>query len=300
MNTRPSSYAFELMLLGLLALLWGSSYLFIKVAVAEIPPLTLIACRVSGAALFLGLVLMLRREALPRDVRTWGMLLIQSFFNAIAAWTLLAWGQQFIDASLATVLNSTSPIFVFLITLMLTRHERLSGLKLSGAILGLTGVCLVVGLDALEGLGNAVWGQLACLLGAALYGWAAIYGRRFAHITPTATAAGTLIWATVFLVPAAFLFEEPMALTPSTTAIGATVALSLLCTGVAMMIYFRLVRTLGSLGTASQAYLRAGVGVVLGIVLLGESMTAAVALGLTAAVVGVAMINWPVKAKATL
>lgn len=296
MTSSQTNRTLEFALLGLLALLWGSSYLFIKVAVVEIPPLTLIACRVAGAALFLGLVLMLRRESLPRDGRTWGMLLIQSFFNSIAAWTLLAWGQQHIDASLATVLNSTSPIFVFLITLVLTRHEGLSGLKLTGAILGLAGVCLVVGLDALEGIGTAVWGQLACLLGAALYGWAAIYGRRFSHITPTATAAGTLIWATIFLVPAALLFEDPLSLRPSQTAIAATVTLSLACTGIAMMIYFRLVRTLGSLGTASQAYLRAGVGVLLGIVLLGETMTLGVALGLTAAVAGVAMINWPRRA----
>ncbi len=93
-------------------MLWGSSYLFTKVAVAEIPPLSLIALRVAGAAGFLLVVMALRRESLPRDGRIWRMLLVQAFFNSIAAWTILAWGQQFVPAGLASVLNSTSPMFV--------------------------------------------------------------------------------------------------------------------------------------------------------------------------------------------
>ncbi len=283
----------ELALLGLLALLWGSSYLFIKVAVRELPPLTLIAFRVSGAALFLIAVMAARRERLPRDKRTWGMLLVQAFVNAIAAWTLLAWGQQHVDAGLASVLNSTSPIFVFLFTTLITRHEAMSGRKLAGALIGLSGVCLIVGLDALEGLGVQVAGQLACLAGAMLYGVAAIYGKRFGHISATVAATGTMIWAAAVLVPAALIVDRPWTLQPGASAIAAAVALSIVCTGIALMLYFRIVRTIGSLGVASQAYLRAGIGVLLGIIVLGESITPSVALGLFAAILGVALINWP-------
>src|SRR6185437_3816918 len=143
----------ELFLLALLALLWGSSYLFTKIAVAEIPPITLIAFRVTGAAVFLSVVLAWRNEKLPRDARTWRMLFLQSLFNSIAAWTLLAWGQQFVDAGLASVLNSTSPLFVFLFTALVTRHETLGGLKLLGAVVGCLGVVLIVGVDTLRGLG---------------------------------------------------------------------------------------------------------------------------------------------------
>lgn len=284
----------ELPLLALLALLWGSSYLFIKVAVAEIPPLTLIALRVLGAGIFLIFVLRVRAEKLPRDGRTWRMLLLQAFLNSIGAWTVLAWGQQFVDAGLASVLNSTSPIFVFLMTALITRHESLGGRKLVGASLGLLGVVLIVGVDTLRGLGDQVAGQLACLVGAVLYAGAAIYGRRFGHISAVATAAGTMIWASAVLVPLALALERPWTLTPSPAAIAATGALSILCTGVALLIYFRLVRTLGSMGVASQAYLRAGIGVVLGMVFLGETFTLLVALGLAAAIMGVALINWPV------
>ena len=285
----------ELPLLALLALLWGSSYLFIKVAVAEIPPVTLIALRVLGAAIFLMAVMGARGEKLPRDGRTWRMLLLQAIFNSIGAWTVLAWGQQFVDSGLASVLNSTSPIFVFLITALVTRHERLGGFRLAGAALGILGVTLIVGVDVLGGLGDQVAGQLACLVGAALYAGAAIYGKRFGHISAVATATGTMISASAVLVPLAFLLDRPWSLTPGPTAIAATAVLSILCTGLALLIYFRLVRTLGSMGVASQSYLRAGVGVILGMLFLGETVTLPVALGIAAAIAGVALINWPAR-----
>ena len=287
----------ELPLLALLALLWGSSYLFIKVAVAEIPPVTLIALRVLGATIFLLLVMGARSESLPRDTHTWQMLLVQSVLNSIGAWTVLAWGQQYVESGLASVLNSTSPIFVFLITARVTRHEALNGRKLAGAILGLMGVALIVGLDVLRGLGDEVGGQIACLTGAALYAGAAIYGKRFGHISAVATATGTMIWASVVLLPLALFLDRPWTLAPSPTALAATAILSILCTGVALLIYFRLVRTLGSMGVASQSYLRAGVGVILGLVFLGETFTLPVAAGLCAAIAGVALINWPTQGK---
>ncbi|ARE40952.1 Permease of the drug/metabolite transporter (DMT) superfamily [Rhodovulum sp. P5] len=287
----------ELPLLALLALLWGSSYLFIKVAVAEIPPVTLIALRVLGATIFLLLVMGARSERLPRDARAWRMLLVQSLLNSIGAWTVLAWGQQYVESGLASVLNSTSPIFVFLITALVTRHEALNGRKLAGAVLGFMGVALIVGVDVLRGLGDQVAGQIACLVGAALYAGAAIYGKRFGHITAVATATGTMIWASVVLAPFALFLDRPWTLAPSLTAMAATAILSILCTGVALLIYFRLVRTLGSMGVASQSYLRAGIGVILGIVFLGETFTLPVAAGLCAAIAGVALINWPAKGK---
>ena len=289
----------EVPLLALLALLWGSSYLFIKLAVAEIPPVTLIALRVLGAAIFLMIVMGMRAEKLPRDRRTWRMLLLQAILNSIGAWTILAWGQQFVDSGLASVLNSTSPIFVFLITSLVTRHETLGGRKLVGAVLGMLGVILIVGVDALRGLGSQVAGQIACLIGAALYAGAAIYAKRLGHISAVATATGTMIWASIVLVPVALVLDRPWTLMPGPTAIAATVVLSVLCTGVALLIYFRLVRTLGSIGVASQSYLRASVGVGLGIAFLGETLNATVATGLIAAIAGVALINWPVRPRMT-
>jgi drug/metabolite transporter (DMT)-like permease len=295
--TARETLAIEYLLLGLLALLWGSSYLFIKIAVAEIPPITLIALRVGGAALFLFVVLFWRGRRMPRDIKVWAMFGIQAIFNSLGAWTMLAWGQQYVGAGLASVLNSTSPIFVFLFTALITRHEALGGRKLVGAVIGLVGVVLIVGVDALSGLGRAVAGQLACLFGAMLYAGAAIYGKRFAKVGALETAFGTMIWATVVLVPLAFVVEHPLRLEPGPAALGSTLMLAVFCTGTALLIYFRLVHTLGSLGVASQSYLRAGIGVSLGIMLLGEVPTLPVMLGLLAAILGVALINARTKPK---
>ena len=291
--TRPWEKFPEYALLGLLALLWGSSYLFIKVAVAEIPPITLMAARVLIAALLLRSVMAFGRQSLPREWPVWKMLFIQSFFNSIGAWTLLAWGQQYVGAGLASVLNSTSPIFVFLITFAISRHESINLTKLFGVLLGLSGVVVLVGPAALTGLGEQLIAQLACLGGAVLYACAAIYGKRFHSVGALSTATGTMICASVVLIPLAVITEQPWTLRPSHDAIEATFILAVLCTGLALLLYFRLVRTLGSLGVASQAYLRAGVGVILGIVFLGETITAPMVAGLSAAIIGVAMMNWP-------
>lgn len=282
----------EYFLLCVLACLWGSSYLFIKIAVQEITPITLIATRVSIAAIFLLAVLKISKKTLPRNISTWRMLLVQAFFNSIGAWTILAWGQQFVDAGLASVLNSMSPIFVFVFTVMFTRQKSISILKLVGAILGVSGVVLIVGADVLAGLGSQVVGQLACLLGAVLYACAAIYGKRFNTLGALVTSTATMLLASAVLVPVALLVEKPWLLNPSQQAIFSTLALSVFCTGIALLIYFRLIRTLGPMGVASQAYLRAGIGVLLGVMLLGEQLTVSVAIGLAAAIVGVVLINW--------
>jgi drug/metabolite transporter (DMT)-like permease len=226
---------------------------------------------------------------------SWRALFVQSLLNATAAWTLLAWGQQYVDSGLAGVLNSTSPVFVFFITLLVTRHETLTALKLAGALLGVAGVTLIIGVDVLAGLGRQVAAQLAVLLGAFLYGCAAINGKRFGHLPPTVTAAAVMLSATAVLLPAALLIDRPWTLRPTAISLLAAATLAVFCTALALLLYFRLVRTLGSMGVASQAYLRAGVSVLLGVLLLGETFRPSVGLGLLAVILGVAAINlvWP-------
>lgn len=283
----------EYALLGLLALLWGSSYTLVKVAVTEIPPLTLIASRVVIAGSVLLLVVALSGEKFPRDLKTNLQLLVQSFLNSFGAWTLLAWGQQHIDSSMAAVLNSTSPLFVVLITLLFLKQVKVLPRKIFGVVLGLFGVVLIVGIDVLKGLGTQVAGQFAALGGAAMYASAALYGKRFANLPASITAASTMLWAMVLTVPAALIFDAPWTLSPSMLAISAVVGLSVFSTALALLIYFRLLKTLGSIGTTSQAYLRAGVGVILGVVLLGERLTPMISIGLALALLGVVMINYP-------
>lgn len=283
-------------LLALLATLWGSSYLFQRVAVPEIPPLTLVAGRVTGGAVLLIAVMWLRGTRFPRGGRVWGDLWVQSALNASLAWVLLAWGLQHVDSALATVLNSTSPLWVFVFTMALTRGRGAGWPHLLGTLAGLSGVILIVGPAALAGLGQQVAGQVACVLGAMVYALAALWGRRFAGIPPLAVAAGTMLCASLTLWPLALWAEAPWRLSPSLTALGAWGMLAVFCTGVALLLYFHLLERLGPLGTSSQAYLRQGVGVALGILVLGERPGPLVFAGVALAVLGVILVNRPVRA----
>ena len=174
---------------------------------------------------------------------------------------------------------------------MLTRHEAATAQKLLGTIAGLGGVCLIIGVDVLEDVGQYVVAQLALVAGALCYAGAAIYGRRFGELPAIMTAAGTMTWAATCLIPVSVVVDQPWNMTPSFGSLLAAVALGSFSTAGALMLYFRLVRTLGSMGVASQSYLRAGVSVLLGVMLLGEPFTWSLGVGLAAVVVGVAAIN---------
>lgn len=262
-----------------------------------IPPASLVALRVSVAAFVLLIVIWRQGYRLPTDLPTWRNFAIQSFFNSFGAWTLLAWGQQYVESGLATVLNSTSPIFVFLLTWLITRHETVTIRKIAGAFIGLAGVILIIGVDALQSLGQQVVAQIAILASAMLYGYAAINGQKFASLPSTVTAAGVMISASVVLIPASFIIDQPWTLSPSIESLTAVVILGTFGTALALLLYFRLINTLGSLGTASQSYLRMGVGVMLGIVVLGEQFSFIVGLGILTAIIGVALINIPSKSR---
>ena len=278
----------------MLAGLWGSSYLLIKIALASFPPITLMAVRVTLAAAFLVVVMRVRNERLPRDAHTWRSLFVQSLLNSSAAWLALAWGQQFLASGLAGVLNSTSPLFVFLLT-GLSAGAAKSVPKLAGVLLGFVGVTLVVGIDALQGLGQQAMAQGAVLFAAFLYACAAINGKRLAHVSPLVTATGTMLWALVTLVPLSLVFDQPWSIQPTAKASLAAATLAVLGTGVALIIYFRLIKTLGPMGVASQSFLRAGISVLLGLVILGEQLSGSMLLGLAIIIAGVALINWPTR-----
>src|ERR1700675_2109108 len=150
-HLRNPDMAVELALLLLLATLWGASYSFIKLGVATIPPITLIAARTLVARVLLLAIMHWRGLRLPKDAATWWRFLFQACLNSVIPWTLIAWGERSLDAGLATILNSTSPIFTFLLTLAIARHEALTARKLFGVLVGMAGICLIVGVQALAG-----------------------------------------------------------------------------------------------------------------------------------------------------
>ena len=295
MSTPSHATPIDYVLLLVLATCWGASYTFIEVGVETIPPITLIAGRtlLAGALLY-GLMRLIGVQ-FPRDARSWRHFLVQACLNSVFPFTLLAWGQQTIDAGLAVILNTTTPIFAFLFTLAFTRHEPATARKLFGVVVGLAGVTLIVGISALGGFGRTLAAQLAVVLSSVCYAAAVIFGRNFAHMHPLLPATGSILCGTALLIPASLIFDKPWTLAPSANSLIALVCLAVVSTALAFTIYFRLVRALGSIGTTAQAYLRAPIGVAIGILFLGETLSPTAWIGFVCVVVGVVAMTLPEK-----
>jgi drug/metabolite transporter (DMT)-like permease len=213
----------------------------------------------------------------------------------VIPWTMIAWGERSLDAGLATILNSTSPIFTFFLTLAVTRHEALSSRKLIGVVAGMAGICLIVGMQALTGLGEQLTAQIVTVLAAACYAGAAIFSRGFKGLDPIVPAAGSLLCGAAVLIPISLVVEQPWTLAPSTNSMLALLGLAVFSTAFAFVIYFRLIQTLGSVGTTAQAYLRVPIGVALGVLFLGERLSTTAWIGLGCVVIGVAAMTIPAR-----
>jgi drug/metabolite transporter (DMT)-like permease len=287
------SPGFELALLALLATLWGASYTFIKIGVETIPPITFITGRTLIAGLLLLFVLRLRGLSLPRDRASWRLFTTQAALNSVLPFTLIAWAELSLDAGLAAILNSTTPIFTFLITIAITRHEPATWRKGFGVIAGMAGICLIIGVEALNGLGRELVAQLAIILATVSYAGAAIFGRNFRHMDPMMPAAGSMLAGAAVLIPLSLVIDQPWTLAPSSESLLALGGLSVFCTAFAFCIFFRLIHTLGSVGTTAQAYLRVPVGVAIGAYFLSERLSDTAWIGLICVVLGVAAMTLP-------
>lgn len=290
-----TSKAVDILLLIVLSTLWGASYTFIRVGVETIPPVTLIAARTLIAGLLLIVWMSVSGVAMPGSWVIWKRLFVQAFLNSVIPFTLIAWAEQYVEAGVATILNSTAPVFVFFVTWFLTKHESVTTRKLVGVIAGLLGICLIIGFSALNGLGDQVLPQLAIVAATICYAGAAIYGRSFQGLSPLVPAAGSLIAGAIVLIPISLIFDRPWALQPSFNSTAALLLLSVFSTAIAFVIYFRLVQTLGSVGTTSQAYLRVPIGVAIGAIFLGESLSPTIWMGLGCVVIGVAAMTIPAR-----
>ncbi|MGY3489737.1 drug/metabolite transporter (DMT)-like permease [Bradyrhizobium sp. USDA 4011] len=298
-DVRQPPIGFELALLLALATLWGGSYTFIKLGIATIPPITLIAARTAIAGLLLLVIMRMRGVTVPTDGPTWGRFIFQACVNSVIPWTLIAWGERFVDAGLATILNSASPIFTFLFTAAITRHEAASTRKLFGVIAGMAGICLIVGVDAFRDIGEGIVAEVAIVAATICYACAAIFSRGFEGLDPMAPAAGSLIAGAAVLIPLSLAVERPWTLTPSTSSLLALLALAVFSTAIAFVIYFRLIQTLGSVGTTAQAYLRVPIGVALSVAFLGERLSPTAWIGLACVVIGVAAMTIPARRTTT-
>jgi drug/metabolite transporter (DMT)-like permease len=262
----------EWLLLGLLSVIWGGSFFFIEVAVADVTPFTLVLCRVGLASAVLLLICRLTGRRLPTERSLWGAFLVMGLLNNIVPFSLIAWSQQHIQSSLASILNATTPIFSVVLAHFLTREERLTLNRGTGVLLGWLGVALLIGVASLEGVDLQIAGYAAVLGAALCYACAAIFGRRFRGLPPVTVTTGMLCCSTVSLIPLALIFEQPFALHPGPAAWGAILGLSLVSTVAAYMIYFKILATAGATNILLVTFLIPISAILLGVLILGERL----------------------------
>lgn len=276
----------------LLSLIWGSSFLFGRIAVQEITPLTLVFARVGLAAITLNIVLLFMARYSGHSRRLWRDFAVMGLLNNIVPFGLIFYGQKEIGAGLAAIVNCMTPIWTVLIAHLATTDERLQQRKVVGIAASFTGVAVLIGTAALTGLQASAIAQMAVLGATLSYGIAGVFGRRFSKVPPIETARGQLTASSIIIAPFVLLFGNlGTAAMPSTTAIGATIALAVVCSAFAYILFFRILAVAGATNVSLVTFLIPPSAIALGIVFLGEEIALRHAVGLGLIVVGLLAID---------
>lgn len=279
-------------LLAALAVLWSASFVFIKVSAEAIPPFTLVFFRVGIAALVLHAVLMARGAFYPTRPVLYARYAVMGILNNLVPFTLIVYATARLGAGSASILNATAPIFALIVAHMATEDERITPAKLAGILLGMAGVAAMAGPQAVSGLTGDLLAVGAMLVAALGYGISAIYGRGFAGIDPTVSAACQLTAATLLLLPFMILIERPWALAmPGAVPLLSLAALAVLSTALAYVIYWALIARAGGTNTILVTLLIPVGGVFFAWLLLGEAFTLAEAAGMVLIGLGLLMID---------
>lgn len=279
--------------LCLLALsgLWGGAFLFAKIAVGAVPPLTLVLARVGLAAVALLVVLRIAGLRLPAGRRPWLDFAAMGILNNLIPFGLIFHGQVEIGAGLAAVINGMTPFWTALIA-RAAGAEPLAGTKLAGIAVGVAGLAVMIGPAALAGLDASVAAQLAVVGATVSYGCAGVFGRRFRTLPPLVTATGQLAASSLLILPVALLADRPWALPiPGPEVIAAVAALALFSTALAYILFFRILASAGATNVMLVTLLIPVSAMLLGVLVLGETVTGRQLLGLALIAVGLAGID---------
>lgn len=289
-STQQSMTPADWLLLGGLSILWGGSFLFIAVAVREVPPLTLVLVRTLIGGLMLLAVARLGGQALPRDLGTLAGLALLGVVGNLIPFSLISFGQTLIPSGLTAILNATTPLWT-VVLLWLIRGERIGAVKLVGLVLGVAGVALLLAPKVAGGEQARLVGALA-ILGAALsYGAAGVWAVRFKHLPPAVISAVTLLATAAMVTPASLVLDRPWTLSPSLEAIGALLALSLVSTGFAYLMFYRIMNRAGPTNASLVTFLVPVSAILLGALVLGERLDWTAFAGMAVIFSGLAAID---------
>ena len=278
-------------LLILLSILWGGSFFFVELALRDLPTLTIVFARVTLAALALHLYVLATGQRMPADQKLWIAFFIMGLINNFIPFSLIVWGQVYIESGLASILNATTPIFTVVLAHFLTQDERMTSNKLTGVILGLAGVIVLIGPESLQGLGSNVWAQLAVIGAGISYAFAGIYGRQFKGVSTTFTATGMLTGSAVMMLPMALIFDQPWTLQASMISVIGVIALALLSTAAAYLIYFYILSEAGATNVLLVTLLVPASAILLGVFVLGEQLHWTAYAGMTLILMGLLAVD---------
>jgi len=281
------------LLLIALGLMWGTSYAFIKLGIETLSTFTLIASRLGIGLLLLLVVVRLAREPLPRRPRTYAHLAVMAVVNIVIPFTLITFAEQSVESALAAVLNGAVPLVTIVVAALFLHDEPITVNRLVGLVVGYGGVIILVS-RGLTGLGgdDALVGEIALLGSTVSYGVGAVYARRnIRGLRPMIPALFQVLFAFLIVAVLALTFERPLDVRWNADAVVAIVWLGLLSSGLAYLVFFRLLSRVGATRTSLVAYLLPVVGIVSGALMFGEQVDARILFGTALVIGGVALVN---------
>jgi drug/metabolite transporter (DMT)-like permease len=283
----------DLVLLLVLGIMWGTSYAFIKLGVETLPTFTLIATRLAIGLALLATVVVVAREPLPRNPRTYVHLAVMGAINIVIPFSLITWAELTVDSAIAAILNGAVPLIVIVLAALAFDDEPITLNRLVGVVVGYVGVIVLVAPGLASALnGSEFTGEVALLGSTLAYAIGAVYARRnIKGLRPMIPAVFQVLFAFLMVTVLAFALENPLAVTWTADAVIAVVWLGLLGSGLAYLIMFRLLSRIGATATSQLAYLLPVVGIITGAIMFGEQVDARVIGGTALILGGVTLVN---------
>jgi len=279
----------ELLLLGLI---WGGSFLAIRIALDSVPVITAVFHRVFWAALALWTVVLIQRLPVPTSWRVWRAFLVMGLLNNALPFTLMAWGQLHVDTGLTSILNAATAIFGVLAAAMFFPDERLSATRLIGVIVGFAGVSITIGIGSLLRFDLQSMGQLAILAGTVSYAMAAVWARlHLSGLPPQVSAAGMLTGSTIFMLPVMLMVDGPPALLLHSETWLAIGYFAVVATAGAYLLYYRVLAAAGSGNLLLVTLIIPPVAITLGALVRNEALPPNAYLGFGILAVGLTILS---------
>jgi drug/metabolite transporter (DMT)-like permease len=287
----------NILLLVLLASLWGPSFLFIKIAVQEISPLQLAALRIGLAAVLINVFLLLKGQLLTTNLKFWKHVAVAGFFAHTVPFILINWGEQYIDSALASILNGLTPLSTIVLANFMISEEKLTKQKLFGVLLGFAGLIILVLPNIISGLEATQAGIFAVTIGAISYGVAMVYSKKhLKNCPPVHAPSAQLLVASIYLIPISLLFESPTnLLNVSWEAIGSVLILTVFGTAIAFVLYYKLLEVASASYLSLVTYLMPIYGVLLGVLFMNEIISMEMVAGMALILAGIMVVNYKIK-----